>query len=171
MAFDKIRSDGAYLCTVIKEGYAALSINLYLGYIFDPIPLVEGIGIQEGRLCAMPYALGIPSGGTFGLAIFTWGVQALFSSAIPSFWFKLLCLHQWALMDKMFQAAAVVAAFLILMSFLHCPGQTHYKLLCHVPDSIRVITLSTLFFVSSVLFQVHHQYCRVLNRLGAFQLL
>ena len=71
MAFDKILSDGVYLCTVVTEGHTALSISPYLCYIFDPIPLVEGIGIQEGSLCMMPYALGNPFWGTFGLAILT----------------------------------------------------------------------------------------------------
>ena len=72
-------------------------------------------------------------------------------------------------MDKMFHTAAVVAAFFILLSFLHCPGQAHYELLSHVLDSIRAITLSTLFFVSAIFFQVHHPYCRGLKSLGAFQ--
>ena len=64
MAFNKIWSDGFYLCSGIKEGHTALSINPYLGYVFDPIPLVEGIRIQEGILCAMPCALCVPSWGT-----------------------------------------------------------------------------------------------------------
>ena len=88
MAFDKIWSDGVYLCTIVKEGHTALSINPYLGYVFDPIPLVEGIGIQGGGLCVTPYTLGVPSWGTFDLAAMTRGVWAPFSGAIPSFWFK-----------------------------------------------------------------------------------
>ena len=81
------------------------------------------------------------------------------------------CLHQWELTDKMFWAAAMIAVFLILLRFLHCLGQAHYKLLCHALDSIGVISLGTFFFVSTILFQVHHLYCRSLSRLGAFQLL
>ena len=49
---------------------------------------MEGIGIQEGSLCMMPYALGILSLGAFGLATLTLGVQSPFSGAIPSFQFK-----------------------------------------------------------------------------------
>ena len=45
-----------------------LSVNPYLGYIFDPITSVGETRIEEGSLCAMPYALGVPSWGTFGLA-------------------------------------------------------------------------------------------------------
>ena len=70
MILDKTWHDSIYLCAIIEEGHTAVSINLNLGYVFDPIPSVEGIGIQEGSLCAMPYALGI-SWGTFGLATLT----------------------------------------------------------------------------------------------------
>ena len=71
MAFDKTWCDSVYLCTVIEEGHAALSINPYSGYIFNPIPSVEGTGIQEGSLFMTPYALGIPSWDAFGLATLT----------------------------------------------------------------------------------------------------
>ena len=66
MILNKTQCDSIYLHAVIKECYAALSVNPYLCYIFDPIPLVEGIRIQDGSLCMMPYALGISSWGTFG---------------------------------------------------------------------------------------------------------
>ena len=62
----------------------------------------------------------------------------------------------------------MVAAFLILLSLLHCLGQAHYKLICQALDSIRVIAIGTLFFVTAILLQVCHLYCRGLNRLGAF---
>ena len=52
--------DSIYLHIIIEEGHTALSINPYLGYIFDPIPLVEGIGIQEGSLCTVHLCLGHP---------------------------------------------------------------------------------------------------------------
>ena len=70
----------------------------------------------------------------------------------------------------MFWAAAMVAVFLILLGFLHCLGQVQYKFLCHTLNSIGVIALSTLFYVTAILFQVCHSYYRGLNRLGAFQL-
>ena len=50
MGFDKIQCNGVYLFGIIKEGHAALSVNLYPGYIFNPIPMVQGIGIQEGSV-------------------------------------------------------------------------------------------------------------------------
>ena len=71
MILNKTQYDIIYLHAVIEEGYAALSVNPYLEYIFDPIPLVEGIRIQEGSLYMMSYALGILSWGTFGLAVLT----------------------------------------------------------------------------------------------------
>ena len=66
----KIWNDGVYFCAVIKEGYAALSIYPYPGYIFDPMQLVKGIGIQEGSLVMMSYALGIPSWDAFDVVTF-----------------------------------------------------------------------------------------------------
>ena len=68
--FDKAWLDGYYLCTIIKEGHTALSINPYPGYIFDPVPLVEGTGIQEGSLCMTPYALAVLPWSTFGMVTF-----------------------------------------------------------------------------------------------------
>ena len=88
MILDKTLHNSIYLCDIIEEGHTALSINPYLGYVFDPIPLVEGIGIQEGSLCVMSYTLVVPSGGTFGLVTLTWGIQTPFSGAFPSFQFK-----------------------------------------------------------------------------------
>ena len=85
MIFDKAQHNSIDLHAIIKENHTALSINPYLGYVFDAIPLVEGIGIQEGSLCGTSYALGTPSGGTFGLVTLAWGVQTPFSVAIPSF--------------------------------------------------------------------------------------
>ena len=54
---------------------------------------MEGIGIQEGSLCMMPYALGIPSWGTFSVVTFPGGAQAPFFGTIPSFWFN--CESVW----------------------------------------------------------------------------
>ena len=85
MNINKTWHNSIYVCTIIEESHTALSINPYLGYIFDPVPLVEGIGIQEGSLWMTSYALGIPSRDAFSLVALTWGVWTPFSSAIPSF--------------------------------------------------------------------------------------
>ena len=71
MILDKTWHNSIYLHAIIEEGHKALSVNPYLGYIFNPIPSVEGIKIQEGSLCARSYTLGVPSGGAFGLATLT----------------------------------------------------------------------------------------------------
>ena len=60
--------------TIVKEGHAALSINPYPGYIFYPIPRLEGIGIQEGSLCTISYALVILYWGAFDRVTFTRGI-------------------------------------------------------------------------------------------------
>ena len=88
MGFDKTWHDGVYLCTIVKEGQPTVSINPYPGYIFDPVPSLEGVRIQEGCLCAMSYALGVLSWDAFGRVTFLKGVQAPFFGAIPSLWFK-----------------------------------------------------------------------------------
>ena len=84
MGFDKTWCDGVYLHAIVKEGHAALSINPYPGHVFDPVPLLERARIQEGSLCAMSYALGIPFWGAFGGVTFPRGVWAPFFGAIPS---------------------------------------------------------------------------------------
>ena len=62
--------NGIYLYTITKEGHTALSIDLHLGYILEPMPLLEGVRIQEGSLCTLLYTLGTPSGGIIGMAAF-----------------------------------------------------------------------------------------------------
>ena len=62
--------DGIYLCAIIEESHTALSIDLYFGYILNPIPMLEGIRIQEGSLIALPYTLGASSWGVLGVVTF-----------------------------------------------------------------------------------------------------
>ena len=62
--------DGIYLHAIIEKSHAALSIDLHLGYIFYPIPMLEGISIQEGSVCASPYTLGASSWGVLGMVTF-----------------------------------------------------------------------------------------------------
>ena len=50
--------------------YTALSIDLHLGYILDPMPLLEGVRIQEGSLCTLLYTMGTPSGGILDMVTF-----------------------------------------------------------------------------------------------------
>ena len=62
--------NGIYLHAVSKEGHTALSIDLHLGYILNPMLLLEGVRIQEGSLCTLLYVLGAPSGGVVGMVAF-----------------------------------------------------------------------------------------------------
>ena len=64
MTFDETWHNSVYLSAIVKEGHTAFPINPYPGYVFDSVPLLEGIRIQEGSLCVTSYALGIPSGVT-----------------------------------------------------------------------------------------------------------
>ena len=60
-------------------------------------------------------------------------------------------------MDEMLWAAAMVAAFLLLLSLLHCPGKVHYEFLSHALNSIEVFTLgpSSLLALSSSKCAIH----------------
>ena len=80
--------NGVDLDAIIQESHASLSIDPYPGYVLNPVPLIKGIGIQEGSLCSGIYALGIPSWSTFGGVTFIWGAQAPFFGTISSFQFK-----------------------------------------------------------------------------------
>ena len=77
-----------FLCAIIEESHTALYIDLHLGYILNPVPMVKGIRIQEGGLSSLSYALGASSWGFLGVATFILGVWAPFFCAIPSLWFK-----------------------------------------------------------------------------------
>ena len=78
MSFNETWCDCVYLCTIVEEGHTALSINPYPGHVFDPIPSLERVGIQEGSLCVTSYALGNLSWGAFGGVTFPRGVWAPF---------------------------------------------------------------------------------------------
>ena len=85
-------------------------------------------------------------------------------------WVCSRCLHQQAITDKVFWAATVVAACLLLLSIFHCPSKMHYEFLCYTFNAIGVFTLSAFFFVGALFFQAHHRYSRGPSSLGAPQL-
>ena len=58
MALHITGHDSICLHTIIKEGHTALPIDLHLGYIFDPVPMLEGTRIQEWSLLMLSYAWG-----------------------------------------------------------------------------------------------------------------
>ena len=50
--------DGIYLGTIVQEGHTTFPIYPHFSYIFDPVPLLKGVQIQEGSLQSSLYALG-----------------------------------------------------------------------------------------------------------------
>ena len=73
-------------------------------------------------------------------------------------WIHPRCLHQWAFIDKMLQTAAEVAAFLLLLSILHCHGKAYYEFLSYTLNATRVFTLSAVFFLGALFLQVCQPY-------------
>ena len=49
--FNETWCNGVDLGAIVQEGHASLSIDSYLCYVFDPIPSIKGVWIQEGSLC------------------------------------------------------------------------------------------------------------------------
>ena len=122
----------------------------------------------------MSYALGILSWSHSVWLPFLEGSglpSSLPSPPLVKMWFCSRCLHQWAIMDKMLWAAAVVAVFLLLLSILHCHGKAHHEFLSYAFNAIGVFTLSTFFFIGTLFFQMCHPYSRGPSRLSALQLL
>ena len=70
-------------------------------------------------------------------------------------------LYKWVIMDEMFRAATMVAAFLVCLGILHCPCQLDHGLLGHPLNSTGTITL-WVFAIASILFL---QMCQVHSRL------
>ena len=83
-----MRHDGIDLCTIAQESHAALPIDLQFGHVFNPMPMLKGVWIQEGSLCESCYALGTSSWGFLGVIIFIWGAWAPFFNALPSLQFN-----------------------------------------------------------------------------------
>ena len=53
--------DGVDLGAIVQENHASLSIDSYPCYVLNPVPLIKGVGIQEGSLCLTFYTLDVPS--------------------------------------------------------------------------------------------------------------
>ena len=66
-----IRCDGIDLHAIVQESLAALPIDLHFGYIFDSMPMLKGVWIQEGSLLGSCYTLETSSWGFLGIVTFT----------------------------------------------------------------------------------------------------
>ena len=70
--------DGVDLHSIIQQSHAALSIYPHSRYIFDPMPTLKGVWIQEGSLLGWLYTLGTSIRRFFGVLAVVRGVQAPF---------------------------------------------------------------------------------------------
>ena len=171
MLLNKTWHNSIYLYTIIKKGHAALSVNPYLGYIFDPIPLEKRVGIQEGSLCVESYTIGIPSWAP--LAWLPWLVGPGLPLLMPSSLFGLNGKLTWMpspadTHDKMICTTTMVTALLILLGLLHCSSKAYNDFIHHIFNSIRIFAFGTCRFIRTLFFQMHCSYSRGLGRLGAF---
>ena len=146
--------DGIYLGTIVQEGQTTFPIYPYFSYIFDPVPLLKGVQIQEGSLQSGPYALGASIWGS------SWCLLLSEGSWLPSLMLSPpSCLtvsysgslYKRAIVDEMFWAATMVAAFLICLGIFHWPCQMNHELLCHPINSTGIITLG-IVIITSILF-------------------
>ena len=83
-----LRHDGVDLGTIVQEGHTTIPIYPHSSYVFDPIPLLKGVWIQEGSLQSGFYASRASVWGLFMVLAVVRGVQAPFINAIPSFLFN-----------------------------------------------------------------------------------
>ena len=80
--------DGIYLGTIVQEGHTTFPIYPHFSYVFDPVPSLKRVQIQEGSLCGVFYALGASVRGLLIVFVVVGGVWAPFIVAIPSFPFN-----------------------------------------------------------------------------------
>ena len=80
--------DGIDLGTIVQESHTTVPIYPHSSYVFNPIPLLKGVWIQEGSLQSGFYASGASVRGIFMALIIVGGVWAPFIVAIPSFPFN-----------------------------------------------------------------------------------
>ena len=77
--------DGIYLSTIVQEGHTTFPIYPHFSYVFNPIPLLKGVWIQEGSLQSSFYTLGASISVFFMVLVIFGGTWAPFIDAIPSF--------------------------------------------------------------------------------------
>ena len=71
--------------------------------------------------------------------------------------------HEWAITDKVFRTAAMIAAPFIHLSVLYCSSQLDHEFFCHSLDSIGVFAFQILTLISIFFFQLHQAYGRFLR--------
>ena len=78
------RHDGVDLHPIVQESHTTLSINSHSSYILNPMPMLNGVWIQEGSLLGWLYALGTSVWRFFSVVAVAGGVWAPFLDAVPS---------------------------------------------------------------------------------------
>ena len=68
-------------------------------------------------------------------------------------------------MDKVVQAATVIAAFFFLLGVFHGPHQVHHELLCDTFDTIRVLTIYSFILTGTLLFHMCQAYSSHFNQI------
>ena len=76
--------DGVYLGTIVQDGHTTFPIYPYFSYVFDPVPSLKGVWIQEGSLQSGLYASETSVWGLIVALVVVRGVWAPFIITIPS---------------------------------------------------------------------------------------
>ena len=149
-----LRHDGVYLGTIVQEGHTTLPIYPHLSYVFNPIPSLKGVWIQEGSLWSGFTPQEPPSGGSL------WHWLLLEGSGLPSSMPSPPCHLTVSFPWNSLQAGncgwnvlgcySSSSAF-YLLGHPYSPCQANHKLFWHSFDSTRIITL-LIFIITSILF-------------------
>ena len=142
------------LGTIVQESHTALPIYPHSSYILDPMPSLKGSGFKKGV-----YEVVLsPQEPLFGGCSWHWLLSE--GSGLP---LLMLCppchltvsfpwsLYKRAIVDEMFQAATVVAVFLICLGVLYNPCQAYHNLFHNSFNSAGIVTL-LIFIIVGVLF-------------------
>ena len=79
---------GIYLGTIVQKGHTTFPIYPHFSYVFNPVPLLKGVQIQEGSLQSSFYSSGASVWGLFVALVIVRGIQAPFIDTVPSFPFN-----------------------------------------------------------------------------------
>ena len=128
--------------------------------------MLKGVWNQEGSLWGGFYASRASIWGLIDALTVVKGVQASFIDTIPSLPFNFLfprSLYEWAIVDEMFSANIMVAAFFICLGVLNSPCQAYHELFHNSFDSARIITLLAFIITCILFFQMGQMHRRLLQ--------
>ena len=156
------RHDSVDLGAVVQESHTTLSIYPHCSYVFDPVPMLNGLCIQEGSLLGGFMPQEPLSGGSSMHCLLSEGSGLPSSMPSPPWhltvYFPLKSSWKGNFMDEMFWAGTMVAAFLICLGVLYSTCQAYHKLLCNSMDSARIVTLLVFIATGVLFFQMHQTH-------------